>query len=114
MKKQLADMINEFLMVHKVSGGGWPEVTLNESIQLNDILYMLVYLKWDKDPDGDLPIDWILVDKTKYQLPPFIPVKHSWPSEKKDRAEILRDLNSNLQMAADRLDSTIRIFYEDL
>ena len=47
----------------KCKGTGWAPVTEEEMLQLVDILDRLVASKYQKDTDGDLPIEFVLIDR---------------------------------------------------
>jgi hypothetical protein len=111
---QLVDMIEEFLSEKRISEGGYAEVKSNDIPQLRDIIDELITIKWERDPDGDLPVSFNVVDKTRYYMPPFDCYKHhpihsddEWSMD--DKNKMLRILNMNLQIAADELDTFVRI-----
>ena len=112
MKPSLSNLIDEFISQRRESDGGWPEVSEKDMEMLEWILDALIDEKWEQDADGDYPVKWVLVDKTKHRFPSYAPVP-LFPREdatKEQRDEILRILNMNLQISADSLDTAIRIF----
>ena len=53
------------------NGGGWAPVTEEEMLQLVDILDQLVTAKYQKDSDGDLPVEFVLIDRNTCQRMDF-------------------------------------------
>jgi hypothetical protein len=67
MKKNLKDLINSFLSEPRKSSGGYAPVTEADMHDLHNIIGQLINEKWEDDPDGDSPIDYKLIDRTKYE-----------------------------------------------
>jgi hypothetical protein len=76
-KDTLFKRIDAFLAEKKKSNGGYAPVTDQEMQQLRDIFDRLVALKYEQDPDGDLPVDAILVDRTRFEKPLYLPIRHT-------------------------------------
>lgn len=63
----LVDMVKEFLSERSAStGNGWAEVKENDVTAVLDILDLMFELKYERDCDGDLPIEACVVDRTKF------------------------------------------------
>jgi len=75
--RKLINRIDKFLMEKRRSTGGWAEVKLVDVDQLADIIRELIKLKFAKDPDGDLPIEVQLVDRTRFEPMLYRPVRYS-------------------------------------
>lgn len=102
-KQTLLRDIETFLSERKeAKGSGWPEVKLEEERQLNAIIHALICLKWEEDVDGDLPIEWETVDRTKYYHPFLHYCKSEYPHKKKtlgDYISLLTHAQMNLSTA---------------
>jgi len=73
----LIKKITEFLLSpRKSQRGGWADVTQEDVHQLWDIIFRLVELKFQRDADGDLPIEWNLVNRHETYGVPFVPVRY--------------------------------------
>lgn len=68
--------IDAFLKDQKKSTGGYAPVDPTEIDALHVILNELLALKYQKDPDGDLPVRASLTDLTRYQAPYFPSIPH--------------------------------------
>jgi len=64
-KVELLEQISRFLVDSRKSDGGYAEVTTEDMQQLQDIFYKICELKFQKDADGDLPINFQVVDRNK-------------------------------------------------
>lgn len=76
-RKQLDAEIDEFLKTRRDSRrGGWAATEPGDLKQLNDIIEKLVRLKAEADADGDLTIEWQLVDRQRYERMRYRPVPY--------------------------------------
>lgn len=99
------------------STGGYAPVEDGDMNDLAQILRMLIERKWETDPDGDRPVDWELIDRTKYEPMPYrrqIPYRHHDegldPIGKEELAsEVLEACITNAQSAMQRLNTEARI-----
>ena len=86
-------------------GGGWAPCSENDLVELYEIIYEMVALKFQRDADGDLPVQAIVINRTKYQCMYWMRVPHM--SENPDIDELL-DLydiaHINTSMANGNLD----------
>lgn len=74
------------------SDGGFAPVTPKELEQLHDIIGALIAAKYEADPDGDLPVEVILTDRTRYERPftSAIPYTHKpFPNHSEVELELL-------------------------
>lgn len=76
MPKRLQARIEKFLANKKKSSGGWAPVDEGEVEELSELVYAIIEAKYDKDPDGDLPVSAHLTDRTRYKLPFIMPIPH--------------------------------------
>lgn len=66
-KNELVKMIDSFLEKRGFSkDGGWAEVESDDICGLIDIVYLLLELKYECDADGDLPVNFQLINRTEY------------------------------------------------
>lgn len=68
---EVVKLITDWAIDQKVSKGGYAPVELQEIHDLNYIILKLLELKYERDPDGDLPVDFELVDRTRHYNPFF-------------------------------------------
>lgn len=85
--KKLHDRLDAFLSKRKRSiAGGWAPVEINEIIFLGDLIIDIVKAKYQMDADGDLPIEFTLVDRNTCQSLLYRALPY--PSSIKDKNEI--------------------------
>ena len=77
LPKKLQAQIENFLKDKKKSTGGWAPVDDDEIEALETIIGALISLKYEKDPDGDLPVSAHLTDRTRFKLPFILPIPHT-------------------------------------
>lgn len=76
-QKTLLRQIGVFLAERKKSDGGYARVDPAEIDQIHAIVSALIALKYETDPDGDLPVRVNLTDVTRYERPFHLPVRHT-------------------------------------
>jgi len=94
--------IRKFVEDHRESEGGWAKVNPKDIFTLDSIIKELLELKYDLDPDGDLPIDWVFVDRTRYYHPFLYHCQMPYPHKLrtlKDYIDQLRHAETNLAKA---------------
>lgn len=96
--------VEEFGRERVPSTGGWAPVKPEEVSELAGILNDVIAAKYDPDPDGDLPINFQLVDRTRFERAHFflIPYTHGAKTPAEYDAAI-DEAMGNLKMAADKL-----------
>lgn len=106
-KEQLFEEIESFIADRKLAkNASWPEVKIEEIHIINRLIQALLELKYERDVDGDLPIDWAIVDRTKYYHPFLAFSELKYPHKMMDTDELmsgLRDRSINLSIAEDEL-----------
>jgi hypothetical protein len=91
-------------------GGGWATVRPEEVEELHAIMAAIVALKYQGDADGDLPINWVLIDRTRFEPLHFAPVPyHHKATTAEEREEVFDATLFNLQIASDRVYTTLKI-----
>lgn len=81
----LVGKISTFLSEKHESSGGWAKVTFEDFVKLGDIIQDLIEMKCDRDVDGDLPIEFKLTDRTKFERTNFCSIPYE--NEKGDNLE---------------------------
>ena len=104
MNKKLMTKIDNFIKDKRKSNGGYAEVKEQDIKELNNIIEELINSKFEKDPDGDTPIDWKIIDRNKYENSYVLEVPYSH----KDKDGHFQSLVSNLQYFSNRLESFCR------
>ncbi len=64
---ELKEMINLFISkrVYTEDCSDITQVNKNDYLKLREITHLLIDAHWERNCDGDLPIDFILIDKNK-------------------------------------------------
>lgn len=76
-KKLLDTKIDKFIsMRRKSKTGGWAEVTDCDIDDLSEIINDLLELKFERDCDNDLPVEFCLVDRNKHYSIPYVYVPY--------------------------------------
>ncbi len=108
MKKNLENKINKFLSERRVSeGGGWSQITPQDILDLRDIINSLIQEKCEEDADGDLPIEFELINRRTHERLQFDPIPYYGTLKSEDTPEnldwIQRLLMCNLEIATSKL-----------
>lgn len=101
IKSQLYNKIDEFLAEHRESVGGWVFVAPKDLEQLDEIINWLLAAKYDLDHDGDLPVEFKLIDRTRFERMYYKPVPYNDgvpPHSEKDD-QLIDTLSFNVVMA---------------
>ena len=101
MKQELHDMLEKFLSTQSKSDGGWAAVSYEDMENLYDIFHKIIEMKYEVDADGDVPVQVKLVDRTKFQKLPYLPLPlmGGYPKSAEEFQDALRYASSNLSMA---------------
>lgn len=97
------EKINKFLSEKKESYGGWAEVEDSDIVALKEIIHDLIDEKCSPDPDGDRPIEFILVNRRKEQSICFEPVPYWWAHQDVDLNDCFEIIVGNLSIASNEL-----------
>ena len=104
--------VDKFLGREAVSTGGWADVTPEEVEDLKDLVDLLIKTKCQRDPDGDLPIEHIIIDRRHYEAMHFVPVPYDrLMPERLERSMEIAELN--LSIAHDSFKTKFRIWRHD-
>ena len=78
LPKELKEKLEKFLKNRKSSDGGWAPVDEDEVGQFVELAYAILEAKYERDPDGDLPVSVHVTDRTRYEAPLILPIPHLW------------------------------------
>lgn len=113
-RRSLANRIEKFLRERRHSDGGYAPVTESDFKQLDAILYQLIELKFARDPDGDLPINYKLINRNIFQPDHYWLVRYEHKAKTPEEQDaILEDLLGNLKTATEAVDRFLRIRKHD-
>jgi len=114
MKKSLLDKLAKFWTEKRKSTGGWAEVRTEDMRQLADIIYELIERKWERDPDGDLPIEVQIVDRTRFERTAYAPVPYMRDGlDMRAKRAVLDSHVFNLELAYDRFRGAYRALRDE-
>lgn len=114
MRSKINRLLDEFLAERRESEGGWAPVTQDDFLQLKAILRTIIEFKWGADPDGDRPINFLIVDRTKYRPIQYFPVPYDhYEASKKETYEAMNTLLSNLDMASREVSIFLKVHRDE-
>lgn len=105
------DRVKQFVENQSVSlDGGWPVVTEADMKEMNELVQKLIELRFDEDCDGDLPVRFQIIDRTRYEAMHYYPLKHEHQAESmEDFMRIMHMAQMNLSIAHDDFNRLWRI-----
>jgi len=113
-----AELLKEFLSEHRESkDSGFAPVTEQDMQQLYELMHAIVTAKWSPDCDGDRPINFDIIDRTRFEPMHWAktPYRHHAECMENRMAanrlleDILDSCVTNVRTAAARLDTEIRV-----
>lgn len=108
--EELTQKINDFVSPDKRSesspGGGWAPVQNNDIAELRAIVLLLLEMRYERDADGDLPINVHFLDRTKYENASLSYYRHLPGDGNVD--EYQRILIANIRSAHSAVESATR------
>jgi hypothetical protein len=72
----LHKMVDDFLSERRASDGGWAKVTDADVRDLEGIVRALIEAKCEEDLDGDIPLQFVLVNRLKTEALHFRPLPY--------------------------------------
>lgn len=119
MKSELNKDIELFLSERRESEqGGFSLVTDKDRDIFGDIINKLIMLKWESDADNDFPIEFKMIDRTRFQRMhymqvPYLPIVPTLRELLKARRII--DVNLDIAFSAKQnLEKSLDLFFDDL
>ena len=64
---EIIQAIKQFLAEHRASDGGYAEVKAEDMRRLHELIALLLDEKFERDSDGDFPVDVTIIDRTRYR-----------------------------------------------
>jgi hypothetical protein len=113
-RSALDKLIDKFLAESRKSDGGWAPVTERDLGQLYIIVEKIIGMKWGQDPDGDLPIEWKIIDRTRFERLHYFPVPYEHKAKDELALEHLSTVVTNANIANDELSTTLRVLQNKL
>ncbi len=103
-RSELDEKLIIFLQNRRTSAGGYAKVETKDLSLLRDVIQQLLLEKFEVDPDGDLPINVKIIDRTMFEPIHYQPVPYYHKAidalAKTDRLKVLA---TNLKIAANSL-----------
>jgi hypothetical protein len=91
--------------------GGWPVVTRDDMLKMSNIIQDMIALRFEVDCDGSLPVEYKLIDRTRFEPMHFQPLPYDHEAESEDElVSILHTAELNLSMATSRFQEQWRMF----
>lgn len=75
--KNAHDLVDQFLAERRESAGGYAPFTRDDGQLLHRLLYALDRAKFGSDPDGDTPLNWLVINRTKCQPHHYVCVPYA-------------------------------------
>lgn len=111
----LCDRLRAFLSTPSFSdGGGWAPASDDDLTEFRDILDEIIGAKWQRDCDGDLPVQVMTTDRNRYEgiacvLVPYLSKEfHEVPVRQTVVNHVMAQL-TNAQIATDHLRTTFEL-----
>ena len=103
--------IESFLGKKSKSQGGFAPVGEKDLEELSEILRGLIKAKYEEDPDGDLPVSYELIDRTRFENTHWCRIPHAKDDAENDLMHLctsLRAATANLSIAQGQVDRVQR------
>lgn len=92
--QELTAKLEAFLATRSRGDGGWAPVSERDLEDLYGIMNLVLETKYEQDVDGDLPVQYQLVDRTRCEPMHFMPVPYSHNAETEE--QIMSNLDTHL------------------
>lgn len=105
--KNLLALVEAFVAepVWAAPGGGWAPVAEGDVEKLAKIVSTIIGLKYKTDADGDVPVEFHLIDRTKFQRPHYFLIPYTHRAKTSAEYEpALANAITNMTIAANALD----------
>lgn len=106
--QHLHEMLDRFLAERRESKGGWAEFPDEDMKLFAEFLCGLREAKFEPDPDGDYPLEFVLVNRTVHQGYFYRPVPYVRSSTDNRLLSALRIAEANLGIAKWQLEMLLR------
>lgn len=108
MKNSLRLAIEDFLKEPRTSNGGWVEVTAKDMTKLEKVCTQLREAKCSRDPDGDIPIEFDLVNRCTHERRHWFQTQYLHKLKDDELPQEIKLRMVNLKMAMESLESAMR------
>jgi hypothetical protein len=108
--QKVHNLVDQFLAKGRLSDGGYAPFTREDERLLHELLCALDEAKFQRDPDGDTPLNWVIINRTKYQPHHYVRVPYT--HENLDGA--FRDSLLNLEMATKAVRECTRLIRREM
>ena len=110
--EESVERLRQFVAQRSESEGGWAPVGPEDLPTFLDIMYDILHLKYEMDPDGDIPVTVRLRDRTKNEPNNFGDLPHldSDAAPIEDLLYYMSTANMNLAMAQEQVNRAYRMF----
>jgi hypothetical protein len=108
---RLQRMLDRFLEDESpVENNGWAKVTSGDLQEISEIFHTILVLKFERDCDGDLPVEFDLTDRTCCERRHCYPLPyHHKASTEEELDDIISTAAANAKVASERLDLLLRL-----
>lgn len=113
MSNRIHNLVDEFLRVRRNSDGGWAQVTSTDLLFLNGIITQLLVEKFQEDSDGDLPVEFNIINRNTHQKVHYLPVPYTHPATVKEMMRRLSITQTNIQIAVNDLRASVQALEAD-
>lgn len=102
--KRLEAKLEKFLARKAESNGGWADLNQQDMQLLNDFLWALREAKCEKDADGDIPLEFTLVNRRETESFHYSPTRYTHKVKDDAIFDEFRTRMTNLQIASSSVD----------
>ena len=89
--------------------GDWANPTDGDMNLLDEIIYGLIEQKFERDCDGDLPLRYHVLDRTKYEPLTYLDIPHTgMDSTMEERLKNIEMYSMLVRIYSDRVDAGLR------
>jgi len=107
LKKKLDELLEDESLV---DNSGWAKVTREDLDKINEIFHTVLALKYERDSDGDLPVEFDLTDRTKCERRHNFPLPYHFKASTEEELDnIIFMAASNAKVANEGLDLLLRL-----
>jgi len=109
-RQEIHQQLDAFLLDRRKSDGGYAKITQKDITDLGELLRKIIEEKCEPDPEGNRPIEFKLIDRTRFEPMHFVPVAYEHKAENQgDLDEILDDHLLNLSIAMNRVETELQV-----
>ncbi len=108
-RKEAHDALDKFLENYQFSvNGDWAPFTENDESVLYKLLEAIATAKFEPDCDGDLPINWHIINRTQYEGLRYANLPYIYKSPTLETiAQYIMNAHTNVRISNARLDDGI-------